>query len=76
MVNEATRHEDIYWSGDTAPRILNTGTKVVVKFTIPRRFTPEQKTLCTHRMGGFVGPATGLNDLEWGKLLPSLRIQL
>jgi hypothetical protein len=42
------------------------------------RFTPGERTPCTHRIGGLVGPRTGLNDVEYRKFLtlPELELRL
>jgi hypothetical protein len=35
----------------------------------PCRFTPGERAPCTHWLGGWVGPRTGLDDVEKRKFL-------
>jgi hypothetical protein len=37
----------------------------------PSRFTPRENAVCTHSIGGRVGPRTVLDDVEKRKFLPS-----
>jgi hypothetical protein len=39
-------------------------------------FTPEEVASGTHWIGGWVGPKTGLDDMERRKILPLLRFEL
>jgi hypothetical protein len=43
----------------------------------PGRFTPGERALCTHWIGGWVGPRTELDDVEKIKFLtlPGLELQ-
>jgi hypothetical protein len=62
---EALLHEDIWVSGSVGPLSLDLGTswRLVASFT-PRPFYPEEITLGSHWIGGWVGPRTCLDDLE------------
>jgi hypothetical protein len=42
----------------------------------PGRFTSEERAPGTHWIGGWVGPRTGLGDVERRKILPPLGLEL
>jgi hypothetical protein len=42
----------------------------------PGHFTPEERAPGTHCIGGWVGPRTGLDDVEKRKFLPLPRLEL
>jgi hypothetical protein len=39
-------------------------------------FTPGERARGTHWTGGWVGPTTGLDDVEWRKILPLPGLEL
>jgi hypothetical protein len=43
----------------------------------PDRFTPEERAICTHWIGGWVGPRAGLDNVERTKFLtlPGLELR-
>jgi hypothetical protein len=42
----------------------------------PSSFTPEERAPSTHWIGGWVGPRTGLDNVEGRKILPLLELEL
>jgi hypothetical protein len=42
----------------------------------PGRFTPIERASGTHWIGGWVGPRTGLDDVERRKILPLPELEL
>jgi hypothetical protein len=42
----------------------------------PGRFTPGERASCTHWIGGWVGPGTGLDDVERRKFMPLPGLEL
>jgi hypothetical protein len=67
---------DLCGTGCIDPRILNLGTSwSVVSFT-PRSLYPRGKASGAHRIGGWVGHRTGLNDAERKTSYPLPRLEL
>jgi hypothetical protein len=64
-----------YWgSGGIAPRILDLGTTGhECSASRPVRFTPRERAHGTHRIGGWVGPRTGLDEAVKRKIPHSCR---
>jgi hypothetical protein len=54
---------------------LGTRWKWVVSFT-PRPFHPRRKSAGTHWIGGWVGPKTGLDDVEKSEISPLPGLEL
>jgi hypothetical protein len=65
LINLALRHEDVWgeWM------YLGTSWRRVVSFT-PGRFSPGESAPGIHWIGDWVGPRTGLEDVERRKILP------
>jgi hypothetical protein len=74
LTNYALCHEGVWWRGCIAPHILDLGTiwRWVMSFTSQPLY-PD-----THWTGGWVGPRTGLDDVEKRKflILPGLELRL
>jgi hypothetical protein len=71
VTNLALCHEGVWGSGCIDPSFLGLGTswRRVVSFT-PLPLYPRGKSPPgTHRIGGWVGPRAGLDDVEKGKFL-------
>jgi hypothetical protein len=67
FINYAPRHEDVWGSGGIAQKFL-TSALDGGQWSAPRPggFTPEERTLNTHRIGGWIGP--GLDAVRWRKI--------
>jgi hypothetical protein len=53
------------------PRILNLGTSQIERSASPfGRFTPGERGSVTHWTRGWVGPRTGLDNVQRRKILP------
>jgi hypothetical protein len=69
------RHEDVWGSEYVDPRILDLGNSLKCRSeryaSHPGCFTPR-----TYWIGGWVGPKTGLDDVERRKILPLPGLEL
>jgi hypothetical protein len=54
---------------------IGTSWRYVVSFTL-RHFAPEERAPDTRRIGGWVGPRTGLDDVKRRKILSLQGIEL
>jgi hypothetical protein len=68
-----TKHyaiKSVWWSVCRDPQFLDLGTSCNKWSALhPDRFTPGERAPVTHWIGGWVGPRTGLDDLEKRKFL-------
>jgi hypothetical protein len=67
--DEALCHEDVWRSGCIDPRILDSTIFGELSASSIGRFIPKERTPRIHRTGGWVGPETGIKDVEGTKIL-------
>jgi hypothetical protein len=77
LTNQALCQEGVWESGCIDPCFLELGTswRWVVSFT-PQPLYPRERATGTHWIGGWVGPRTGLDDMEKRKFLILLGLEL
>jgi hypothetical protein len=65
LINEAPRHEDVSGNGGIAPPFLTSARGGGEWSTsLPDRFTPGERVPGTHRIGDWVVPRAGLDDVK------------
>jgi hypothetical protein len=71
LIDKALCYEDTCGSGGTAPPFLISATdKGEWSASLPGRFTSGETVLDAYRIGGWVGPSSGLEVEEKRKTLP------
>jgi hypothetical protein len=76
ITNSALRHEGVWGNGYIDPRILDLGTSCRWSASRLGQFTPGERASGTHWIGSWVGPRTGLEDMEKEKFLPPPGLKL
>jgi hypothetical protein len=57
VLNQASRHEDVWGSGGIVPLLLTSALDGGERSgSCPGPFTPGERSPCTHFIGGWVGP--------------------
>jgi hypothetical protein len=65
LISYAPRHEDVWGNEGIAPSFLTSALDGGDRSSPhPGRFTPGEKSLSIHRIGGFVSPRAGLDAVE------------
>jgi hypothetical protein len=70
ITNYALRHEDEWRSVCIDPPTYSSLIRGEWSASLPGRFTPGERASCTHWIGGWMGPRTGLDVVERRKILP------
>jgi hypothetical protein len=68
VVNQTPPQKGIWGTGDTAPCILNLGTRWRLTTSLPCRFTPRERSTGTHWTGSWVGLTAGTNAIKTRKI--------
>jgi hypothetical protein len=65
LINESSRHGDVWRSGGiAAPLLISALDEDELSTSLPNRFNPRARAICTHWIGGWVGPRAGLDSVQ------------